>query len=129
VGQKGGISIMLSCTCTEWYGEGWYYWPPNDFTTLQSKLSRKCCSCNKRIKVGDECVKFLRSRAPRSDIEERIHGDEVPLAPWYMCQWCGEMYLTLEELGYCHGLGDSMVETMQEYWDMTGFKLMSRGCN
>ena len=70
------------------------------------------------------CLEFDRWRNPVSDVEERIYGDggEIQLACWYMCEWCGEMYLNLGALGYCHYLGDSIRGDMEEYWDLTGFR-------
>lgn len=112
--------MTLSCSCST-DGSDWCYWGPKDFETLQTGRAKRCCSCKKKIAVGDTCTRFSRFRGPRTDIEERIHGDEVYMADWFMCEWCSEMYFNLDSLGYCHWLGDSMVETMQEYWETTGF--------
>ena len=111
---------MLSCECdidTD-YGD-WYYYPPDDFSTFSAKRRKRCCSCNSLIDIGATCVEFTRFRGFLSDIEENIYGDEVPLASWYMCEWCGEMYFNFYELGYCHSLGDSMRETLEEYHELT----------
>ena len=112
---------MLNCSCADWEGDAWCYIPPYDFTNLNTSKRKRCCSCKKMVDKNATCLKFERFRPATSDIEERIHGGDVDLAPWYMCEWCGEMYLNLDALGYCHMLGDSMVETMHEYWKMTGF--------
>lgn len=112
---------MLSCSC-DYDGDGWYYIQACDFETFARKKRKRCCSCHQLIDIGARCVVFDRYRPPVSDIEERICGDEVELASWFMCEWCGEMYFNLESLGYCIFLGDSMKENLQEYWDMTGFK-------
>ena len=114
---------MLSCSCDfDGDGDSWYYYPPNDFSLFDRKRCERCCSCGKLIDIGAQCVEFDRHRPPLSDIDERINGDEVPLASWYMCEWCGEMYFNLESLGYCILLGDSMKENLEDYWDITGFK-------
>ena len=118
--------MTLSCSCDtidqlKPGAASWYYCGPKDFETLQTNRAKRCCSCKKKIAVGDICTSFSRWRDTRTDIEESIHGDEVYMAAWYMCEWCSEMYFNLEALGYCHWLGDSIVETMQEYWEMTGF--------
>jgi hypothetical protein len=43
------------------------------------------------------------------------------MASKYMCKKCGESFLNLNDLGYCITLGDNMKETLEEYWDLTGF--------
>ena len=113
---------MLSCSCGEYDGEGWWYYPPNDFSVFARNRRKRCCSCNELINIDAQCVEFTRNRECNSDIEENVWGDEVGLASWFMCEWCGEMYFNLESLGYCIFLGDSMKENLEDYWDMTGFK-------
>jgi len=116
---------MLSCTCN-FYDSGWYYYPPCDFSIFKKKRRKRCCSCKELIGVGDECVEFEKCRDPATDIEERIVGDEVPMASDYMCEKCGEIYFNLTDLGYCINLGDEMQELLQEYWEMTKFKKAER---
>ena len=111
---------MLSCSCDVGVCD-WYYNPPDDFKPFDKSRRKRCCSCKKLIDMGTPSLEFDRYREPYNDIEERIFGDEVYLAPWYMCEWCGEMFFNLEVLGYCHFLGDSMKECMEEYWKLTGF--------
>jgi hypothetical protein len=74
------------------------------------------------IEKGALCLEFERVRSPYDDIDERINGDEIPIAPWYMCESCGEIYLNLSDAGYCLWLGDDLREKLSEYWDVTGFK-------
>ena len=112
---------MLSCECN-WDWESWYYWEPNDFTVLDTNRRKRCCSCNELIDIGSVCVRLDRNRYPLTEIEERIVGDEVHLAPWWLCEWCGEMYFNFSELGYCYWAGDDLRETLEEYQEMTGFK-------
>ncbi len=111
---------MLSCSCDS-DGDGWWYLPPNDFTTLNTARRRRCCSCHKLIDTGAVCVELDRQHSPRTDIEERIWGDEVQLASWWLCEWCGEMLFNFDALGFCYYAGDSMEENLKEYWDLTGF--------
>ena len=120
-GLVNGVNKMLTCSC-DFDGGDWYYYTPRDFGLFSQKRRKRCCSCAEFIEIGGQCVEFPRYRSPMSDIEEKIWGDEVGLASWYMCEWCGEMYLNLAELGYCMYLGDSMRENIEEYWDLTGFK-------
>lgn len=116
---------MLSCEC-DYNDDGPYYYS-NDFILFDRKRRKRCCSCSKLINQGDPCVIFTRYRGTRTDIEERIYGDEIRLADWFMCEWCGEMCLNLSDFGYCMFLGDSMKENMEDYWKMTGFKPQNHG--
>jgi len=112
---------MLSCSCS--YDDDYDYWysPDEFFNELQTKRSRKCCSCKAKIAVGDQCLKFNIYRRPLYDIEERIYGDEVPLADKYMCEACGEVFLNLHDLKYCVDIYSSMQEALKEYHNLTGF--------
>ena len=113
---------MLSCYCDN-EDVAWFYTPPKDFTIFDFKRRKRCCSCKALIDIGSLCLEFPRWRYPVSDIEERIYGDcgEIGLASWFMCEWCGEMFLNLDALGYCHYLGGNIREDLEEYWDLTGF--------
>ena len=105
---------MLSCSC-DYDDDGWWYLHPNDFTILTTKTRRRCCSCDKKTNIGQTCVELERYRHPVNDIEERICGDEVQLASWWLCEWCGEMFFTLDALGFCYVAGDSMEENLKDY--------------
>ena len=114
---------MLSCSCN--YDDdsgGWYYYSPHGFSTFRLKRRRRCCSCNDLINIGNLCVIFDRYRNIMSDIEERIYGDEVPLADFFMCEVCGEIYFNLSEIGYCITLENNMQDLLSEYREMTGFR-------
>jgi len=115
---------MLSCSCDEWDGEGWYYIPPNDFSELsllETRKRKRCCSCNMLINFNEYCLEFERLRSPRSYIEESIYCDTVPLSSYYMCFDCGGIFLNLENLGYCINIEEPMRTLLEEYQDMTGF--------
>lgn len=114
--------MSLSCSCNDYDGDGWYHFGPveDDYYTLDTKRWRKCCSCKALILPGDLCAKFNRACAPRTDIEERISGDEVSLAPWFMCEGCADQYFNLEALGFCVTLGDNMMNLLREYVEMKG---------
>ena len=60
-------------------------------------------------------------RGPRSVVEERIMGDEIYIAPWFLCSKCGEILLNLTAYGYCVELQESMEEQLHEHWRLTGF--------
>lgn len=111
---------MLSCSCYDGDDSEWM-WTDSKEVVLKTKRGRRCCSCNKMIKPGDVAVRFLRSRDSNTDIEERIHGDEVPLASWFMCEECGDLFWALDELGFCISLGDaSMKSLVREYNEIYG---------
>lgn len=97
----------------DWY---WAWSPDDDPKPLATVRSRKCCSCKVRLKPGDQAAAIERWRNPVTDIEERIAGDEVPLATWYLCEKCFDLSLSLDELGYCFDLGNqSLADQIKEY--------------
>ena len=113
--------MSVACDCST--DGDWYYYGPSDFQVLETKRMRKCLSCGERIAVGDECAEFPRYRPSREDggddwLEERIYGDEVPLATWYACETCAGLYFSITELGYCVMIGDGM--TMKQNAQMCG---------
>lgn len=116
---------MLSCSCNDWDGEGWYYtWTlkEDDFDVLKGKRRKRCCSCKSLIDIGANCIEFSRYREALSDIEERIVGQEVELASHYMCEKCSEIFLNLDAIGYCIDINSDMQIALEEYWELTGFK-------
>ena len=112
---------MLSCSCPEWDDEAWFYMVPDDFSTLKRKRAVRCRSCGKLVKPGDECIEFERKRGPRTDIEERIMGDEIPMASWYQCASCGEMYLNLNAYGYCISPDENVFTLLKEHQNLIGW--------
>jgi hypothetical protein len=96
----------------------WFYYPPGDYSTLSTKRARKCSSCGERIAVGDLCCKFDRRKVPEHDIEVRIWGEdgEIPLAPCFICERCGDLYWSMSDLGFeCVGPHENMLELVREY--------------
>lgn len=106
----------LSCSCSE--DGDWWYFPPDDYSTLAAKRGRRCCSCREWIRPGATVAKFIRERAYENDIEWRIHGDEVPMAPLFMCERCADLFFSLDELGYCINLNDDMRDLVRQYAEM-----------
>ena len=113
--------MSLSCYC-ESDDADWWFEPAADFSFLGTKRARKCCSCNARLKPGDEVLKFTRWRNPAyGSIEEKIFGEysEIYMADWFMCEACGGLYMALSELGFCVSLGDdNMADLAKEYGEM-----------
>ncbi|RKZ91777.1 MAG: hypothetical protein DRQ43_09760 [Gammaproteobacteria bacterium] len=114
--------MSLSCGCDFDASDFDTWWQDySEFKPLQTKRSRKCCSCSSKIEVGAETMEFYRFRHSRGEIEERIYGDdgEVPLASSFMCEECAGLYLALEELGYnCLDITYPMKSYIAEYNEM-----------
>lgn len=100
--------MSISCGCDDDFA--WHYTPPKDFSILQTKRSRRCCSCGCKLTPGSEVGEFERSRRAHNDIEERICGDDIPMASWYMCEECVGLFWALADIKYCIALrkGESM---------------------
>ena len=113
--------MSLFCAADGACDGDWFWEPDNgkiDFSLLDTTRSRKCCSCKAKIKPGDTVVKYRRWRPPNDRcnyIEERIYADEVPLAPWYMCETCGGVTMAVDELGYGFYLGDNIRRSVKQY--------------
>lgn len=114
---------MLSCTCNIDDGGWWYLTSGNiTFHPLKTTKRKRCYSCKAIIDLDALCMQFPRYRSPKTEIEEQIYGDEVPLAFAYLCESCGEIFLNLNAAGYCYFMGDDLRENLMDYWDLTGFK-------
>jgi predicted RNA-binding Zn-ribbon protein involved in translation (DUF1610 family) len=113
----------LICGCNiDWYPEpGDWYWngKVSDYEPLPFKKTKKCCSCGEKIKPGDLSIAHFRVKCPDSDIEVKIYGEEgeIPLASDWMCERCGDLFLSLEALGYCVNPREDMRDLIREYAD------------
>lgn len=120
------MSLSCSCDFEPDEGDAWFYQHASDYSILNTKYSRKCTSCQLKIKPGMIVAKFNRSRYPKNEIEERIYGDDweaISLAPYYLCEECADIYFSLMELGFeCVSPDDSMRELTKEYHALYGSK-------
>lgn len=109
--------MSLSCSFSEWNGEGWAYIEPDDFTTLKTTKRKRCCSCKTLIEKNSICLEFKRIRYPKGEIENKIFSDEkeIELASFYMCEECGDQYFNLSALGFHINIKDNMFELLKEY--------------
>lgn len=109
--------MPLSCSCDYPDICEWYYTDPDDYTVMSGTGRRKrCSSCGELIALGSITARFRRWRNPRSDIEESIYSDEVPLASMYLCERCADLYFSFVELGFeCVGPWENMLELAHEY--------------
>lgn len=114
--------MSLSCSC-EWNGEGWAYLEPDDFTTLKTSKRKRCSSCKQLINKESLVLKFERIRYPQTEIEEKIYGDdyEIAIAPYYMCEACGDQYFNLSALGFCMDIKENMFNLLKEYQEEYNF--------
>jgi len=113
------MTAYLSCECDEdWYPE------PGDqgiskieYSTLQTSKRQRCWSCERLIEIGADVLVFSRYKVPYTDVEIKIYGDdgEIDLANKYHCERCGDIYLSLEELGFCVYPEDNQFELLDDY--------------
>jgi hypothetical protein len=112
----------LMCECdSDWYPDpGDWMWSghvSDDFKPLETNQRKRCCSCKQLIDIGSLVIEHGRARVPDGDIEERIYGEDgqIPIASDWMCETCGDLYFSLDELGYCMNPRDDMRELVKEY--------------
>lgn len=107
--------MSISCGCGDVEDAAWYYYPHGSNVVLNSGRSRRCKSCSAKLMDGDRARRYTRFRQPRSDIEERIYGDEVPLAPYHHCPECAAIYDALSNADVCVELGSDLREDLEEF--------------
>ena len=116
--------MPLTCYC-DWEpapGEWWFH-PPSDYSTLETNQAKRCSSCGRLIGRGETVARFERVKAPFSDVECRIWGEdgEIPLAPHFHCEECADIYFSLQDLGFdCVGPDEGMRELAREYAEEYG---------
>lgn len=114
---------MLTCDC-DFDDPEWFYDDTKEVAPLATKRMRRCCSCNARIAVGDDCRLFVRWRYVSdyrdSDVLVRIYGvsGEFTLPTWYLCDRCSGLYESLDSLGFCNLLGKNLIAACREYAQM-----------
>lgn len=108
----------LSCSCDYDLEPGMVgYEPYEDYTTLIGKRRTRCCSCKDLINLGAVVFGFYRFKVANYKIEEAIYGEggEVPRAHHFMCETCGDIYNSLDELGFCLDIDNNMNTLLKEY--------------
>jgi len=103
----------ISCSCSDEYD--WYYEAHHDFSVLDTKRPRRCYSCGATLTPGTEVLGLRCWHSPRNDVEERIHGDEVPMASRYLCEPCGGLYMALSDLGFCISMPSNLRDDVAAY--------------
>jgi hypothetical protein len=59
------------------------------------------------VRRGEKHIRVERWRAPANDVEDRIYGDEVPLACWVVCESCAPIIVGFHEMNVDMDLGHS----------------------
>lgn len=80
----------------------------------------RCCSCKELIDLDVVAIAFPRWRVPDGIYEESRFGEEgeIPIATWYQCERCADLYFSLEELGYCGQPSADQRELVKEYAEL-----------
>ncbi len=108
--------MTLSCSCDYEVDYDGFFWETPHDTIMSFGRRKRCCSCKGLIAVYSTGLIFPRHRSARDDIEDRIYGeDPVEMAPWFMCEPCGDLFWSLDQFGYCITLGDNMHVLVAEY--------------
>jgi hypothetical protein len=119
--------MSLSCGCDGSLDDySWMHYGPSDFKELGEhgtyKRRKRCASCGALIGLDEECVRFDRVRAARSEYEANRFGDEVSLPPVFQCEKCAQFFIPLWELGFhCMSPDTPVREYLEDYWGLTGF--------
>lgn len=110
------MSINCSCEAEDFE---WYYIPDEDYSTLNTPRRKRCQSCNVLIPLNSMVLKLNRFRSPKSDIEENVYGNEVPLADGYLCEECADLFFSVDTMSICISFhtGKSIQEMLEEYHD------------
>ena len=109
--------MSLSCDCG-FDDYEWMYTPESDYSTLQTSRRKRCESCNQLINIGSIVLTLNCHRSTRSDIEEDIYGDEVPMANRYLCEECADLYFSLTALDFCITFdGTPLKQQVKEYYE------------
>ena len=60
----------------------------------EKNRGKRCCSCGDMVRYSAKYIQVERWRDYANDIEERIYGDDVPLASWVVCELCAPIFVT-----------------------------------
>ena len=96
-----------------------YWYEPTDYKAPPPGRRRRCRSCQELIdnEPGALALEFQRERYPNHDVEIKIYGEgcEIPMASWWLCEPCGDLYFSLVEMGYCGVPNENQHELLAEH--------------
>lgn len=107
----------MSISCNIESDDAAWWWSTNkELTTYKKSVSKRCCSCKELIKPEQRCIPIERWRNPKNEIEERIYGDDIPLARWFMCEACAPIFVKFLDMEVHINLGvDSLQSLLKEF--------------
>lgn len=113
--------MSLACSCDHDFrpGDIGFYIKEYDFSVITENT--QCSSCGKQIRTGDTGVKIDRFKVTNEYDDNEDKYKWAPFTPEYLCEHCGEIYLTLAEIGYGCIAPEDTLEAQREYWDLTEF--------
>ena len=108
--------MSVNCWCYTDDAEYWFC-HTGEFDVLETSRRKRCHACRVLIDIGADCGILSCTRAPLSDIDEAIHGDEIPMANKYLCEECYGLLLSVEEYGGCVMLekGEPLKDAVREW--------------
>ncbi|MDD2748656.1 hypothetical protein [Acidithiobacillus thiooxidans] len=117
------ISCAIECD-----GAAWWWNANMRLLPYDKKKGKRCCSCGDMVQHGAKYIQVERWRDCANEVEERIYGDEVPLASWVVCESCAPIFVKLHEMNVDVDLGNSnfhdlLGEFESIYGPSDGFKL------
>ena len=94
--------MSLSCSCDFDGDYDWYFYAPDDYSTLETSHRKRCSSCNTLVDIGSTIARFECYRQPKWEVEISIYGEdgEIPIADKILCEECADIYFSLYELGF-----------------------------
>lgn len=114
--------MPLTCGCFYDGDVEWYWFEPEDYREMPARRRRaSCSSCKKLINTGSVVAEFRRARGARGEIECSMYGydeDSVPLASYWLCEECADLWFSLFELGFCPEPDENQLDLVDEYVGM-----------
>ncbi|MBU2844033.1 hypothetical protein [Acidithiobacillus thiooxidans] len=117
------ISCAIECD-----GAAWWWSANMRLLPYDKNRGKRCCSCGDMVRRGAKYIQVERWRDNANEVEERIYGDEVPLASWVVCESCAPIFVKFYNMNVDLGLGvtnlDNLLGEFETlYGPSVGFKL------
>lgn len=107
----------MSISCNIESDDAAWWWSTNrKLIPYGQSISKRCCSCKELIKPQQHYLPIQRWRNPKNEIEERIYGDDIPLAHWFVCEACAPILVKFLDMDVHINLGvDTLHNLLQEF--------------